>query len=289
MGLTVKNVTMIYPCLTDDAVLSPVGAAWPDSLANLQDRRRSRVARSADTDPENTCFDVDMGERRLVGGIALVGHNLSLTGRWRAYVSLNADMSSPLFDSGWLEAWGRVHPFGSLPWGSPNWWDGRMTERTRQGYPGILLSLLPAFAVGRYIRIEIDDPGNAAGYIELGRLFVGETWSPQYNASYGAAIQWNTATTTDTAIDGTAYFDRREGLRSWAFQLDWLTSGEAFGTVFEMQRTLGIDQQLLMLFEPDDEINRLRKSFLGTLGPASPITYPHFANHSTAFEIKESR
>lgn len=284
-----SNVTFIYPCITDDAVLTPTGAAWPDALGNLQDRRRARVARSADTSPENTRFDIGLGERQLVGGIAIVGHNLTLAGRWRASVSLAPDMSNPVFDSGWVEAWGRVHPFGSLPWGASNWWDGRMSERTRKGYPGILLALLPNFALGHHLRIEIEDPDNPDGYIELGRLFAGEAWSPQFDASQGATIQWSTETTADAAIDGTAYYDRREGLRTWAFQLEWLNSAEAFGTVFEMQRTQGIDKQILVMFEPDDEINRLRKSFLGTLGQASPIAYPFFGNHSTTLEIKESR
>jgi hypothetical protein len=282
-------VTFIYPCLTDSAALTPTGAAWQMPLAALQDRRLSKVARSANTALANTALNADLGSLQTIGGIAIVRHNLSLSATWRARVSANADMSDALYDSGWLEGWGRIYAFGSLPWGSPNWWDGKMLESARKSYPGMLVDLIPELVVGRYLRIEIADEANADGYVELGRLYVGGLWSPQINASYGASTQWNTATTSDQAIDGTEYFDRREGLRSSSFNIDHLTNAEAFGQLFEMQRTLGTDKQVLFMMDPDDSENFLRTSYLGTFKSLNPISYPSWNSFAAGFEIKESR
>jgi hypothetical protein len=215
----VANVTFIYPCISDQATLASGGAPWQMPLAAMQDRRLSKVARSASASLADASFNVDLGRLRTIGGVTLVRNNLSLVGRWRVRVANTADMADPLYDSGWIEGWGRVYPFGTLPWGSPNWWNGKMTEEERATYPGLMLALLPMPVVGRYLRVEVDDTTNPAGYIEFGRLFVGEVWTPEYNASSGASVIWNTATTTDTAIDGTEYPDRREGLRSFSFSL----------------------------------------------------------------------
>jgi hypothetical protein len=56
-----------------------------------------------------------------------------------------------------------------------------------------------------------------------------------------------------------------------------------------MQRTLGIDGQLVFLRNSDDKVNALRDSFLGTIKAPSPITNPYFNVYTAAFEIKESR
>lgn len=283
------NVTFIYPCYSDRGTVSTAGAAWRTPLAAMQDPRLSRVARSATAAPADTAFDVDLGEAQAVAGVALVRHNLSLGARWRVRISGVPDFATSFYDSGWQPAWNRVYPWGTVPWGSPNWWDGMLSERERRGYPSLSVMLQASATFGRYLRIEIDDHTNQDGYIEIGRLYVGDRWQPKFNASYGASLQWGTESSSDRAVDGSEYFDRREGLRSVTFELARVTREEAMARVLEMHRVLGVDQQLLFFLNPDDSENLLRTSFLGRLSKLNPITYPHFGANSTGYEIKEAR
>lgn len=48
---------------------------------------------------------------------------------------------------------------------------------------------LAAPAAVRALRVEISDPGNPGGYIEVARLVCGNYWEPEFNPDYGASVQ----------------------------------------------------------------------------------------------------
>src|SRR6266702_2795593 len=223
------NIMLGFPNRVDRAVLS--GGNWQTPLTNLQDRRLSRVTRSASTDNTATRFDVDLGVQRKVSVFAIVRHNLGLNARYRVRVAQDVGFGNVIYDAAvlpaqpsvsanfqlqqysvqgrvWPQVWPRLFNTASLDWEDPNWWDGRLPEEDRAGYPGLVMCVLDEPVFGRYVRFEFLDEGNVDGYIELGRLFISQAWSPKNNATYGAGIGWEFDTTMDRAIDGTAYFDR---------------------------------------------------------------------------------
>lgn len=302
------NILLGFPNRTDQAVLS--GGNWQTPLSNLQDRRLSRVARSASTDKAATQFNVDLGVQRKVSLFAIVRHNLGLSARYRVRVSQDAAFQNVIYDAAvlpaqpsvsanfqlqqysvqgrvWPEAWPRLFNTASLDWEDPNWWDGRLPEEDRVGYPGLVMCVLDEPVFGRYVRFEFQDEQNVDGYIELGRLFISQAWSPKNNATYGAGIGWEFDTTMDRAIDGTAYFDRKTGRRVQTLGLDWLSRDEAFGNVFEFQRAAGIDQEMLFVWDRDDPVNLIRRSFLGRMRKINPMLLPFLDTYTNAFEIEE--
>ncbi|ALP62826.1 hypothetical protein [Paraburkholderia caribensis] len=302
------NVLLGFPNRTDSATLS--GGNWQTPLTNLQDRRLSRVARSASPDKAATQFDVDLGVPRKLSLFAIVRHNLGLNARYRIRVAQDAAFQNVLYDTAvlpsqpsvsanfalqqyavqgrvWPPVWPRLFNTASLDWEDPNWWDGRLPEEDRKGYPGLILSSLAEPVFGRYVRFEFLDEGNIDGYVELGRLFISQAWSPRNNATYGAGIGWEFDTTMDRALDGTAYFDEKAGRRVQTFSLDWLSRDEAFGNVFEMHRAAGIDREMLFVWDRDDPINLIRRSFLGRMRKINPLMLPFLDNYTNAFELEE--
>jgi hypothetical protein len=302
------NVLLGFPNRIDSATLS--GGNWQTLLTNLQDRRLSRVARSASTAKADTQFDVDLGVPRKVSVFAIVRHNLGLNARYRVRVAQDAAFTNVIYDAAqlpaspsvsanfvlqqyamqgrvWPQVWPRLFNTASLDWEDPNWWDGRLPEEDRRGYPGLILCVLDEPVFGRYVRVEFLDEENVDGYVELGRLFISQAWRPKNNATYGAGIGWEFDTTMDRAIDGTAYFDRKTGRRVQKFSLDWLSPDEAFGNVFEIQRAAGIDQEVLFAWDADDPVNLIRQSFLGRLRAINPLQLPYFNTWTNAFEIEE--
>ncbi|RQR37855.1 hypothetical protein [Burkholderia sp. Bp9142] len=302
------NVLLGFPNRTDTATLS--GGDWQTPLSNLQDRRLSRVARSATALKEATRFDVDLGVPRKVSLFAIVRHNLGLNARYRIRVAQDSAFQNVIYDSAalpgepsvsanfalqqysvqgriWSPVWPRLFNTASLDWEDPNWWDGRLPEEDRKGYPGLVLSVLHEPVFGRYVRFEFLDEGNVDGYVELGRLFVSQAWTPKNNVTYGAGVGWEFDTTMDRAIDGTAYFDRKTGRRVQTLSLDWLSRDEAFGNVFEMQRAAGIDKEMLFVWDRDDPVNLIRRSFLGRQRKVNPLMLPFLDNYTNAFEIEE--
>lgn len=305
------NVLLAHPNVADAGTLS--GGSWQVPLSNLQDRRLSRVARSTTAAKADSQFTLDLGVSRLVSVVAVVRHNISTAGLWRLRLSNDTGFSRPVFDNAvtvppagidglrmdflaqsyaswdpdWQLAWPTLYPPASLEWEDDNFWTGSITEEWRREYPSMLLVVLPKPTAARYVRLEVDDPTNPDGYIELGRVFVGRAWSPRYNASWGASIGWETDTTVSRSLSSTPYFDRKPGRRVQRFDLGYLSKDEAFANVFEVQRQAGVDREVLLVFDKDDPINMLRQSYLGRFRALNPVARAFVGNHSTSFEIEE--
>lgn len=289
------NVLIAHPNIADGGALS--GGAWQVPLTNLQDRRLSRIARSTTAAKADTQFTLDLGDAKLFSVVAVVRHNLSTTAIWRLRVASDPAFSSPVYDSR-LDlpsgasptlpfAWPTIYPVGMLEWEDDNFWSGTVSEEERREYPSILMIVLPRLTAGRYIRINIEDESNPDGYVELGRMFVARAWRPQYNASAGATTGWESDTTVQRAMSSTPYFDRKAGRRVTRFELSALSTDEAMTRVFELQRRAGLDGEILLVWNQDDLLNRLRRSYLGRLRQLSPIAQAFINLHSTAFEIEE--
>ncbi|MEM5384134.1 hypothetical protein VSR68_11150 [Paraburkholderia phymatum] len=280
------NVLLAFPNLTDGATLA--GGGWQAPVTNLQDRRLARVARTTDCAAANTQFTVDFGRDRKLQVVSLVSHNMSTQGQWRVLMGDDPTFATTKYDSGWMVAWPVVYPFGALEWEDDNWWESTISEDDRAGYPGILIDLLPAIVLARYLKVMFSDANNAAGYLQFGRLFVSSGWQPATNMSYGATIGWETDTAVKRSLGGTPYFDRKAPRRVEKFSLDLLSDIEAKTQVFEMQRKLGVDGELLVAWDPGDAMNLIRQSFVGRMRALNPITAVLRNINNNAFEIEET-
>lgn len=214
------NLILGYPNLIETAALS--GGAWlaQRPLAKIQTAALADVARSQDTAAASSVMIMDMGRAQTVRLAALVNHNLSGGAKWRLVGAAVADFSVLGYDSGWRDVWPTLYDYGTVRWGDSGWWSGQYKTEERDGYTPTATLILPADAWLRYWRIEIDDVGNAAGYVQVGRVFIGPGWQPTYNKSYGHGLGWETRTTVQEARSGAEKFSRRTPYRVFTFALD---------------------------------------------------------------------
>jgi hypothetical protein len=276
-----------FPNRTDAAVLS--GGSWAATLplSNLQSRVIGKVARSVNTAPASTKFDIDLGAGTKNQALSLRNHNITLAGIYRIMASASPSFAVLSYDSGWLDVWPVVYPWGTLEWEDDNFWSGKYTVEQTQGYTTELDHILPILKVARYWRVEISDPTNPDGYLQIGRLFIGPVWQPKLNMSYGASIAWETKTGVQEAIGGAEYFQQRTPYRVAKFALNWMDQDEAFSQAFELQRRAGVDQEVLFVHDPADTVHALRRRFLARIRTLSSIEYPYCNINSAAFEVKE--
>lgn len=265
------------------------GGAWLATLPleNLRDRRLGKVARSASVLLAATTFDVDLGGVRLTRVVALVNHNFSISALYRIRLSNVSDFSSVVADSGWTDVWPTVYPSGAVPWGSPSWWSGKYAAEEISGYTPTLVFILPSTKNARYIRVEINDTANPAGYVQVGRVFTADGWQPVRNASYGAGIGWEDPSTAQESLSGAKSFDKRTKRRVVRFGLNSMAEGEAMGNAFEMQRAAGITEEVLFIWDPDDTQNALRRQFLARMRTLSIIENPGPDRWKTPYELEE--
>lgn len=161
----------------------------------IQDSFRSRRWRS--TSINNESLAIDFGEAKNFNALALVDHNLSVTGTIRIKASDTAG-GSDLLDLN-IAAWQPIIGFGEDRFG--DWgFGGTLLEADRSWYApspiriiyredmvkygtGLLFGngttygqvIDPATQIrvtARYVTLEFTDPDNPDGYIEVGRIFV---------------------------------------------------------------------------------------------------------------------
>ncbi|MFZ5669137.1 MAG: hypothetical protein ACOY4K_06560 [Pseudomonadota bacterium] len=281
------NTILAYGNQIDGATLS--GGSWLASmpLTNLQDRRIGKIARSASPAAVHTKFDIDFSGTRLHRVIGLVGHNLTTAARYRLTLSSAADFSTIVHDSGWLDVWPTVYPSGTLPWGSPSWWTGKYSAEEIAAYTATIIYILETSTNARYIRVELDDEENPAGYVQLGRVFAGDGYQPVRNITYGASMTWVDPTEVQESLDGAESFNERRPYRVAKFGLDAMTEAEAMADAFELIRSMGISKEVIFIWDPDDTVHALRRQFLGRFRQLNPIENAGPNRWKAPFEVKE--
>lgn len=281
------NAILAYGNQIDNATLT--GGSWLSTLplTNLQDRRLGKVTRSTDALEASTTFDIDLGSTRLLRVFALCGHNFSTSATRRFQFSAVSDFSSVVLDTGWVDVWPEVYPFGTVGWGSPNFWSGRYSEEEIAGYNASAVHIFDQSTNARYVRVEISDEDNLSGYVQLARVFAGDGWQPTRNMVYGASIGWIDRTGVQEARSGAEYFDIQRMPRIARFDLPAMDEGEAMADAFDLQRAMGTAGEMFFIWDPDDTTHALRRQFLCRLRGVSPITNPGPDRWSAPWEAKE--
>lgn len=287
------NLLIGWPNRIDEATLS--GGSWQAAmpLANLKNRTLGIKARSTDDANPSTKMTINLLTGRSVRALALANHNLSAPARVRVIATEGDPAGTPgatLYDSGWRDAWDFGYGAWSVErfdWADDRFWSGGFLAEEITGYRATWVHPLPADVLAQWWQVQIDDTANPAGYVELGRVFIGECWQPAYNASYGASIGYVSRTDVEEARSGAEYFDTRSAYRVFSGALDWLSEDEAMSRAMEMQRRMDVSGEALFIYDPDDTRNLIRSSFLGRLRRLSAIEHPYLDTHKMALEIKE--
>lgn len=181
----------------DAATLTAITSAAGYPVANLQDQFRSRKWRS--TSLTGVSISIDFGASINFNALAFIDHNLSVTGTIRIKASDTVG-GNDLLDLN-VAAWNPIIGFGEGAFG--DWgFGGTLLEADRSWYVPNPIRIVyredtvkygdgTVFGDGttygepvpdagqirvtaRYVTLEFTDDANPDGYIELGRLFVGQ-------------------------------------------------------------------------------------------------------------------
>lgn len=287
------NIILGFPNRIDSATIT--GGAWAKGLpvTNLQELVLSQVARTVDLTPASATFTLDLGNPRAIRILALINHTITLSGRLRMEASMRADFADHALDIT-VDAWGGlakvVWDIASLEWESSNYWLGGYTQEDVESQTAISSHVLERAIVATHWRVTVIDPDNPAGYIQIGRVFVGDGFvDPQVNYDYGASLGYEDATGVDTALSGTEYFDVREPVRVMRIQLSRLSHDEGFAKALELTRRAGVHREIFVVADPDDGQFGAQRNFMGRLRQLSPLEQAVYAHTSMSFEIKELR
>ncbi|CAI8742920.1 conserved protein of unknown function [Methylococcus capsulatus] len=249
----------------DAATLS--GGTWNSlyPLTNLQDAALARVARSVGTTSGASTIVIDCGAAKDIRTLGLVNHNIRSTGTVRLEGSNAVGFSPLVADSGAVTVY----------------------ADTVAANPTFTLDL-GAVYLARYWRITISDSGNPAGYIRLGRVFLGDGWQPtETNFSWGKILGIENPSVVSVLPSGRRVVDVRPPSRNQKYQIKDLTKSDALREVFQIAWTHGLDKEVLLFEDPADNTYADVNNFLATIRQLPAIEYPYLDAYSAAFEFSE--
>ena len=178
------------------------------------------------------------------------------------------------YDSGLANAWPAEYIAGT-------------TAEQRSGMVGNARIKPAAVQTYRYWRSDMADESNPAGYLQLGRVFLGTGWTPTYNMVYGAGIGYDPRSSSVETDSGAEYSVVRPNPRTASVALEYMTEAEAMDGIFEMQRQLGTTDEVWFEWDADDLLQMPRRSFLGRLKTMDKLRMPYYHAMQCALEVKE--
>lgn len=287
------NCLFSYPDRTLSATVETAGNTWLTSLplTNVKNRLKTKVARSAGVTTSDTKFDITLADTYAVRIVAILCHNASKTATVKLSFSNVSKGGSELGSYSGLEFWPSYYPSETpLEWEETDFWGGTISDADASDYKPSpdFWYVLPQVIMCKYIRVEITDTSNTAGYFQLGRCFVGNGFQPNVNMAYDASIVWKQDVYKEKAIGGTEWFEIKSQAREIQGKLSDMSIGEGMVQVFERQRKLGQEGELFFIFDPDDTVLLYKlRSMLCRFSEESPLSFPYFDTSSGDFKLVE--
>lgn len=172
------------------------------------------------TDETTVTITLSLGQNRTIAAYGLFGHNLSQAAKITTELLLdgNSIYSNTAFANDPINSPFYRPPFSTRPFGYS---DGDELD--------VVLNHTAVFFNDYFadeLRITINDPNNADGYLMLGYLYAGEAIVPKYNPPWGDQIG------TDVSLklsrnDGVLFSKYEDMGRTASVSLPWLTETEA--------------------------------------------------------------
>lgn len=264
------------------------GGSWVATLpvANLGDPRLSKVARSTDCDLASTQFDIDLGAVQTVRSNNLITHNLSLDAYARIRWFSDAARLVEVYSSGWREVFPPVYQTEDLEWEAPNFWDCKFTEEERAGINAVHAVFAPYSTAARYGRVEINDRNNAAGFVQIGRAFMGEGYQARVGARWGSGLGVEDEGERVATPSGAEYDLDGAVRRRMNIDLGPMSTGDA-RRLFEIMRRPGRKRDIVSYFRPTDPAMSLQRTFLARFERQNLINDPYPDLHTTTLGVRE--
>ncbi|WP_294640146.1 hypothetical protein [uncultured Aureimonas sp.] len=214
-------------------------------------------------------------------------HNFSVTARirltgWYESGSYYSPAYRAEFDAFPTIAW-----TGDLSIEDENWWDQKPLTRDIEGLTRNAIHVLPEPSSIPNWRVEIFDEGNAAGYLDIGRLFAATGWQPSQGVERGPTLRPEDPTNVETTMSGRDVADPRAVFRVWNVAFRMMDRQELLDQGFGLQRKAGVHEEIFFVFDPDDARNLTTTSFFARLRRLQDYELVQSPRANLGFELKE--
>lgn len=275
-----NNMRMLIENDYDDAVLtlSKGSEGGAMHLSNTQIYGNELRFVSTDLDVVITGnFDI----ARLLSGFVLYRHNLSdaATVRLEVFDSLN-QTGNIVYDSG------AINPAPQRTFGE---WDWRIQTLVSSAFERWHITSMPLWfdeVFGLSFRISISDPTNTSGEIEVTRIYMGRTFTPTHNFSWGQEMQLASGSTQIRTDGGSLYTQPQKQYRKISLKLTLNNTDRS--VFFDAIHHVGIDRDFFLSLYPGlGDQRELEHAFAGKFTAFPALIHAGHNRNTTTLQIQE--
>ena len=242
-----KRVQIHYDNAVDkDETVFPSFGSWVSTnpLTNLKHPYVHKFAQSTDVTTASTKFRVDLGSTQTFRGIFVTHGNFTAAAQYK--ITLFSDAFTTVAEA---TVWSTIAGYPEYD-------------------PDVLgVSIWHVFATAksaRYIQIEFDDTTNPAGFLRIGRLFIGTCYEAPKEPSEGSSEGIQSNTLENPALGGADHFVKNTPKRIARVRYARVPSTE-FPAIRRLRRISGVDKQVVIIPDSDDATNFHERNFVGRL------------------------
>lgn len=148
------------------------------------------------------------------------------------------------------------------------------------------LAVLPAETAANWT-IAINDPAAPAGFVAIGRVFMGPAFAPANNIDWDSSLMLESRIVQVESISGVVHFEPRRIRRVWRGKWSWLTAAEAYNGLYALQRQADVRGEVCLIEETDDPTHAAQRSFVGRFRTLSAVEWPYVNHYGMGVEIAE--
>lgn len=245
----------------DNVVITPSSEVSTLPGSHLIDPHVSKPWRSTGEAPQTLTIDLD--DQRDVAIVALIGTNLTASSTWR----IQASTSDPTM-------------------GEDEVYDSGVVSTGIDPRYGLCFLRLPDDipVTARYWLITLDDPNLT--YLQAGRLFIGPSYIPSRNYSYGWHLGYVDLGKRTRSRGGQFFIDRNARFREATLTFELIDEDDAFEAMLEIERVCGTTTDVLVVGKPD-AANPGRHTIWGLMNAQGGISETSFEIYTKNFTIEE--
>lgn len=240
------NSRLIFNNVWDAATLTQSAGTFEPHLpiTNTQKYNNSRVFRTSDTQDVEILFEWD--EPVFIEAFALWRHNLTSSAQIQMVFYNGANQTGDvIYDTGILL--GDVPKnLGDLVWGKDP-----LGVSTYTGWETATRSFwFDETFVVTSARLTISNADNPNGFIEIGRVYAGEAFSPTFNVDLGHIFKWETDVKSNPTAGGTVHTLDAATYRKLSFNLSHLSPADR-SNFADLTRILSTHKDFFISLRPN--------------------------------------
>lgn len=268
MGL---NALFLMENSADRATLAASSSVAAMPVSNLQNPQRTTVFRTAAGGVQTV--DVTLpADAPPTQAFALADHNVSISGTVRVQAWTDALGGAAQVLDQTIQAYTPVYGYGQQTYGAELYGGYSqyiaglsLGEALSVLRPVLLLQITPALN-SLYWRITFNDAGLA--YYQAGRLYLGPSWEPLVNYSWGSTLRRESRTRRIESRGGQYYSNPRVDRSIFEFRFEWLNQGDRDRLWISLVR-LGNSEPFILCMLPVGGWEQASSTFYGTFDEMS--------------------